>query len=124
MGRKLEGLKASFKNLHNREVEGNTLGEVYENLNLQFVSVALTLAVVDATGAVDTPTVVLKKGSTIGSGDTVSAETDGTYTVVYGDYNVSVSKTGYTTKTAVISIGYDDARAEAKAVTITIVAAG
>ena len=125
MGRKNEQLIKFIKNVANKEVAGATLGETLELANLQYVVVNLTVSVVDEDGKdIASPIIVLKKGKTIGSGDTVNAETDGTYKVMYGDYNISVSKTGYTTKTAVITVDYDDCRKEEKEVVITLVAAG
>lgn len=122
MGKNLEGLKGALKNITGKTVDGASTGEVYENFNLQYEEVELTINVVDSEGAaIDTPTVVLKKGSTIGSGDTVTAAS-GKYPVLYGTYNYSISKTGYVTKTGLITIGYDEARAGDAESTIALVA--
>ncbi len=65
----------------------------------------LTFNVVDADGkAIDSPTIVLKKGAVVGSGDAVSAEDNGTYKLVVGTYNYSVAKANYTTKTGTLDI--------------------
>ncbi len=115
----------TLKNITSKTVTGDTLGEVLENFNLQYEPVNMTFIVVDEAGEdIDAPTVVLKKGAVVGSGDTVTAETDGSYNVLYGQYNISVSKTGYTTKTAVITIGYDDARKKIKTVSVTLITEG
>lgn len=122
MGRNLDGLKGALKNITGKTVDGASTGEVYENFNLQYEEVDLTINVVDSVGdAIPTPTVVLKKGATIGSGDTVSA-VSGKYPVLYGTYNYSISKTGYVTKTGLITIGYDEARAGEAESTIALVA--
>jgi len=124
MGRKNEQLIKFIKNVANKEVAGVTLGETLELANLQYAVVNLTVSVVDEEGKdIDSPTIVLKTGKTIGSGDAVNAEADGTYNVSYGDYNISVSKTGYTTKTAVVTVDYDDCRKEAKELIVVLVAA-
>src|SRR5690554_1536779 len=115
MGRKSEELKKFIKNVANKEVEGRTLGEILEHTNLQYEIVNMSVSVVDEDGEdVDSSTIALKIGKTIGSGDAVSAEADGTYNVSYGDYNISVSKTGYTTKTQVVNVNYDDCKAKEK----------
>lgn len=120
MGRNVDGLKKSLENLSNKEVTGNTKGEVFANFNIQYVDVSLTIAVEDSVGeAIASPTIVLKTGTVVGSGDTVSA-VDGKYPTKMGSYNYSVSKTGYITETGVISVVKEDAKAEAKAVTITL----
>lgn len=121
MGRKAEELKKFIKNVANKEVEGRTLGEILELANLQYTVVNLAVSVVDEEGKdIDSPTIVLKKGKTIGSGDAMSSEADGTYNVAYGDYNISVSKTGYTTKTAVVTVDYDDCRKEEKELIVVL----
>ena len=98
MGRNADQLKVALKNVASKDVEGSTKGEILENFNLQYEDVDLTIKIVDSTGeTVASPTVVLKKGSTIGSGDTVTAAS-GKYPVLYGTYNYSISKTGYVTK--------------------------
>lgn len=122
MGRNLTELVKAIKNVVSKDVSGaTTIGDALEKLNLQYDDVVLTLNVVDADGEdIASPTIVLKTGATVGSGDAVTAEADGTYKVKYGKYNVSVSKTGYVTKTAIIDVDYTDAKAEAKEVTITL----
>ena len=52
----------------------------------------------------DTSTIVLKTGSTIGSGTAITAEDDGTYLLPVGTYNYSVTLATYTTKTGTFSI--------------------
>jgi len=112
MGRNVEGMKALIKNITNKEVEGNTKGEIFEKINLQYANIALALAVIDSDGEdIATPTIALKTGAVVGSGDAVSAEADGTYTVKYGTYNYSISKTGYQTVTGTLTFGYDEAEA-------------
>ena len=121
MARTKDELIKFVANVANKTVTGNTIGEVLEHANLQYVTVNMAVSVVGADGeAVDSPTIVLKKGTTVGSGDTVSAEDDGTYNVLYGQYNVSASKTGYSTKTAVINVDYSDAKAETKEVSLLL----
>ena len=124
MGRKVTELIKFVKNVANKTVDGVTIGEVLELANLQYVTVVLTVAVVDEDGEdIEVPTIVLKKGGVIGSGDAVTAESDGSYKVAYGAYNISAAKTGYTTKTAVIAVDYDDCRAEEKEYFITLAGA-
>ena len=123
MGRNADQLKVALKNVASKDVDGSTKGEILENFNLQYEDVELTINVVDSTGtAIATPTVVVKKGATVGSGDTVAA-VEGTYPVLYGTYNYSITKTGYVTKTGLITIGYDEARAGVATSTIALVAA-
>lgn len=120
MGKNLEGLKKAIENVAGKEAIGNTKGEVLENLAKQYEEVLLTIAVVDASGdAIASPTVTLKTGETVGSGDTVSAGADG-YSVVYGKYNYSVAKSDYVTKTGVIEIDFDDVKAGEKEVSVTL----
>jgi hypothetical protein len=122
MGRNADQLKVALKNVASKDVDGSTKGEILENFNLQYEDVELTINVVDSVGEpVATPTVVLKKGATIGSGDTVTASA-GKYPVLYGTYNYSITKTGYVTKTGLITIGYDEARAGVATSTIALVA--
>ena len=122
MGRNADQLKVALKNVASKDVDGSTKGEILENFNLQYEDVELTINVVDSTGtAIATPTVVVKKGATVGSGDTVAA-VEGTYPVLYGTYNYSITKTGYVTKTGLITIGYDEARAGVATSTIALVA--
>ena len=122
MGRNADQLKVALKNVASKDVDGSTKGEILENFNLQYEDVELTINVVDSTGtAIATPTVVVKKGATVGSGDTVAA-VEGKYPVVYGTYNYSITKTGYVTKTGLITIGYDEARAGVATSTIALVA--
>jgi len=124
MGRKVDGLKTALKNITGKEASGETIGEVFEDFNLHYVDVVTTLAVKDEDGeAITGATIVVKKGSTVGSGDAVTAETDGTYKVKAGDYNYSVSKTSYTTKTGTFTVDTTDAKAESKTVDVTLVAA-
>lgn len=121
MGRIVEGLKKAFLNVAGKEVEGETKGEVFHNFNLYYVLVATTISVKDSAGsAIATPTIAIKKGSSIGSGDVVSAESDGSFNLIMGTYNYSVSKTGYITKTGLITIVSADAEAEAKALTVAL----
>lgn len=49
-------------------------------------------------------TVILKKGSVIGSGDVVEAGEDGKYSCLQGVYNFSIAKEGYTTKTGTFEV--------------------
>lgn len=121
MGRNAENLKTAILNITNKEVNGVTKGNILENLNLQYVEVMLKLKIVDEDGeAVAGTTAVIKRGATIGSGDTVSAESDGGYKTLYGKYNYSVSKTGYDTKTGVVEITTDDAHAKEKSFIIIL----
>jgi hypothetical protein len=116
MGRNVEGLKKAAKNVAGKAVVGNTIGEVYDNLNLHYVEVKLALVIKDAAGqAVATPTVAVALGET-----SVSAGTDGKYPVKMGTYAVSVSKTGYESASVNVEITYDDAKAEAKEVTVVL----
>ena len=120
MGRNLEGLKKAIENVAGKEAIGNTKDEVLENLAKQYEEVALTISVVDGDGVeIASPTVTLKTGSTIGSGDAVSAGADG-YSVVYGKYNYSVAKSDYVTKTGVIDVDFDDVKAGEKEVVVEL----
>lgn len=121
MGRLKTGLKLVLKNLSGKEVDGATLSEVVDNFNLQYETVELSVNVVDELGEpVLTPTIVLKTGSTQGSGTSVNANGDGTYNVKYGSYNISVAKTNFTTATLVFSVDYADATLKEKDITITL----
>ena len=115
MGRNVEGLKEALKNVSGKTVSGNTKGEVFESFNLQYKDIALSLSIKDSAGeAVATPTAVLKQGAVVGSGDAVTAESDGSYKVVMGVYNYSVSKEGYEVESGVITLDSHDAeKAEA-----------
>jgi hypothetical protein len=105
MGRKVDGLKDALKNATGKTANGETIGEVLEDFNIQYINVSLTIAVKDSEGGViEAPTIVLKKGAVVGSGDTITAEADGAYKVVTGSYNYSVSKEGYVTATGVFEI--------------------
>lgn len=121
MARLKDALINTIKNVTSKTVDGATLGEVFEKLNLQYDDVTLTVTVKDSLGAaVDSPTIVLKSGSTQGSGTSVTANANGTYTVKYGTYNISVAKTLFTTHTAIITIGYDEAKAKAKTINVVL----
>ena len=105
MGRKVDGLKQALENIAAKEVPGQTLGEVFENFNLQYDNIVLTVSVKDALDeTIASPTITLKTGATQDSGDAVTA----------------VAKTGYTTKKAILDFGYDQARAKAAAVTVVL----
>lgn len=121
MGRKVEGLKDTLKNVTGKEVSGETIGEVFENFNVLYKDVVTTIDVKDSDGtAVTGATIVIKKGSTAGSGDTITAETDGTYKVIAGTYNYSVAKTSYTTETGTFEVDAEDAKAGAKTVEVVL----
>ena len=121
MGRKVDGLKQALENIAAKEVPGQTLGEVFENFNLQYDNIVLTVSVKDALDeTIASPTITLKTGATQDSGDAVTAEANGTYVVKFGKYNIAVAKTGYTTKKAILDFGYDQARAKAAAVTVVL----
>lgn len=123
MGRKVEGLKAALKNLSSKDVPGESVGEVYENFNCQYDDITLTVVVKDADDkAIASPTITLKTGGTQDSGDAVTAETDGTYIVKYGKYNIAVAKTGYVTKKVILDLGLSEAKA--KEATYTVVVTG
>jgi hypothetical protein len=116
MGKNAGGLKKALENLSGKTLRGDTTGEIYEALNAHYADVALKVAVKDELGeAVATPTVVIKLGST-----TINAETDGSYKTKMGTYTYSVTKTGYEEATGEIEIGYDDADAAVKNVTIVL----
>lgn len=84
----------------------------------------LTFNVVDGDdAAINTPTIVLKTGSTIGSGTAITAESDGTYKLPVGTYNYSVAKATYTTKTGTFSI-IDTQLGKAVTQKVTLVLAG
>ena len=114
MAKQKQGLIDLAKNLGNKVVTGATKGEVLENFSLHYVTVQLTIATNE--GAV----IALKKGATIGSGDTVSA-VSGKYPVTIGSYNYSIALAGHFTATGVINITLDDAKAEAKTVALPLV---
>lgn len=121
MGKTLNELKKTLENITSKTTVGNTKGEVLGNFNLLYVDVLTTVSIKDAEGAaVDSPTVVIKKGETIGSGDTVTAESGGGYKVKVGKYNYSVSKTGYDTATGVIDVVLADAKAGNKAINVVL----
>lgn len=122
MARKVEGIKKALQILASKDVAGNTVGEVLENFALQYEDVVLSFVVEDEEGeTITAPTIVVKAGDTIGSGDAVTAETDGTYKVKYGPYNFSIAKETYTTKTGVVSINYYDASKNELTYTVVLV---
>lgn len=122
MGRKVEGIKKALKILTSKDVEGNSVGDVLEKFALQYEDVVLTINAVDIAGvAIATPTIVIKTGDVIGSGTEVTAETDGTYKVLFGSYNFSIAKETYTTKTGVVSINYYDASKNELTYTVVLV---
>jgi len=124
MGRKVEGLKQALKNLSSRDIPGETIGEVFQNFNLQYDDIVLTVHVKDALDEdIASPTITLKTGDTQDSGTSVTAETNGTYVVKFGKYNIAVAKTGYTTKKAILSFGYTEAKAKVASNTIVLEAA-
>ena len=113
MGRKVEGLKKALKNIASKEVIGETVGEVYDNFNLQYENIVLTVTVKDALDEdIDTPTITLKTGDTQDSGTQITAESNGTYIVKYGKYNIAVAKTNYVTKKAILDLGYPEAKSK------------
>lgn len=126
MGRKVDGLKQALKNIASKDVPGQTVGEVFENFNLQYENIVLTVNVKDALDeTIASPTITLKTGDTQDSGTSVSAETNGTYVVKFGKYNIAVAKTGYTTKKAILDFGYAEAKTKTASVTVVLeVAAG
>lgn len=124
MGRKVEGLKQALKNIASKDVPGQTMGEVFENFNLQYNNIVLTVHVKDALDEdIASPTITLKTGATQDSGTAITAEANGTYVVKFGKYNIAVAKTGYTTKKAILDFGYAEARAEVASVTVVLEAA-
>lgn len=121
MGRKVVGLKKAFKNVASKEVEGNTVGELLQNLDLQYTDVAFTINVLNKAGtALSGSTIVLKTGSTQDAGDAVSATSGSTYPVHYGSYNYAISKANYETEKGIIVIGYDEARAGEASLDVTL----
>ena len=114
MGRTKEGLIALAKNLGGKTVTGATKGEVLKNFDLHYTTVDLTITTTESA------VITLKKGSTIGSGDAVSA-VSGKYPVTIGAYNYSIALAGHFTATGVINITLDDAKAEEKAVSALLV---
>lgn len=123
MGRKVDGLKKALKNITAKDVVGETIGEVYDNFNLQYENIVLTVTVKDELDeAIASPTITLKTGGTQDSGDAVTAETDGTYIVKYGKYNIAVAKTGYVTKKVILDLGLSEAKAKEATYTVVLVA--
>lgn len=121
MGRKVEGLKKALKNITTKEVIGETVGEVYDNFNLQYENIVLTVHVKDALDEdIDSPTITLKTGEVQDSGTQITAESDGTYVVKFGKYNIAVAKTEYTTKKAILTFGYEEAKTKIAAVTVVL----
>lgn len=68
-------------------------------------------------------TITLKKGATQGSGDAVSAETDGSYNLDTGKYNFSIAGSGYTTKTGIVDVTVADEAHGAKAIAVLVATA-
>lgn len=64
-------------------------------------------------------TIVIKKGETIGSGEVVNIDEDGTYKCGIGTFNYSVSKAGYETFTGTFTVVAEDLD-KTKTVTITL----
>lgn len=123
MGRHVDGLIKAIKNVTSKDVTGNTIGEVFEKFNLQYEAVELTINIVGSDGeAVSGATVAVKTGETVGSGDAVNAS-NGIYSIKYGAYNYSVSKTGYQTATGVVNVDYPDVKAGAVDVTVRLMTA-
>lgn len=86
----------------------------------------LTVSVLKAADgdAVESPTIALKKGGVQDSGASVSAESDGTYILDAGTYNISVSKSTYTTQKLVFAVSSEDVVRGVKALSFSLVLAG
>lgn len=99
-----------------------TVGEVFKYwADLEEGAAKVTISPKDSsdqpiTGA----TVVLKKGSVIGSGEEVEAGEDGKYSCLQGTYNFSIAKDGYVTKTGTFEVTASDVKAGALNVSVTL----
>lgn len=97
-----------------------TLDVVYA-FNLHYADVLLTIEIKDIEGEdIASPTIVLKTGAVIGSGEAVSADETGKYHVRIGTYNYSISKTDYETLTGTVTIEYLDAEVDEKLIQVTL----
>lgn len=95
--------------------------DVVQDFNLHFLDVNMFFEVLDIEfEEIESPTIVVKKGTVIGSGAEVTPNEDGHFIVRKGDYNYSISKAGYETVSAAIEVKYIDADVCEKQVFITL----
>ena len=101
-----------------------TIGDVLEYVAKVLIEEAVvTIAPKNSVtnAAITGSTIVVKTGTSIGSGTTVDAETNGTYLLKEGGYNVSVSKTGYATKTATFTVTESDVVTGSVTISVAVV---
>ena len=129
-GEKVDGSKGECVRALIYQLEGVTIPSSKESLGdiLEYWAdleegIAKTSFVCKSGSTDVTPTsITLKKGSTVGSGDAVDVDTDGTYHLVQGSYNYSIVAEGYVTKTGTFDVSASDVKAGTKSVSVELVA--
>lgn len=129
-GEKVDGGKAACVRALIYQLEGVTIPSSKESLGdiLEYWAdleegIAKTSFVCKSGATSVTPTsITLKKGSTVGSGDAVDVDKDGTYHLVQGSYNYSIVAEGYVTKTGTFDVSASDVKAGTKSVSVELVA--
>lgn len=129
-GEKVDGGKAACVRALIYQLEGVTIPSSKESLGdiLEYWAdleegIAKTSFACKSGATSVTPTsITLKKGSTVGSGDAVDVDTDGTYHLVQGSYNYSIVAEGYVTKTGTFEVSASDVKAGTKSVSVELVA--
>ena len=129
-GEKVDGGKAACVRALIYQLEGVTIPSSKESLGdiLEYWAdleegIAKTSFVCKSGATSVTPTsITLKKGRTVGSGDAVDVDTDGTYHLVQGSYNYSIVAEGYVTKTGTFDVSASDVKAGTKSVSVELVA--
>ena len=129
-GEKVDGGKAACVRALIYQLEGVTIPSSKESLGdiLEYWAdleegIAKTSFVCKSGATSVTPTsITLKKGSTVGSGDAVDVDTDGTYHLVQGSYNSSIVAEGYVTKTGTFDVSASDVKTGTKSVSVELVA--
>ncbi len=130
-GEKVDGSKGECVRALIYQLEGVTIPSSKESLGdiLEYWAdleegIAKTSFVCKSGSTDVTPTsITLKKGSTVGSGDEVAVDTDGTYHLVQGSYNYSIVAEGYNTKTGTFNVSASDVKSGTKSVAVELVAA-
>jgi hypothetical protein len=124
MGRKVEGIKSMLGIVTGKDVPGGTVGEVLDNFALYYVTVPVTFVIKDGSGAVlSGASVTLREGDVVGSGEVVTANGNGSYSLTMGVYNYYIVKTSYTSKTGTFIVVASDIKAKSKQVEIELLVA-
>ncbi len=124
-GSKADVVRAFIKQEEGYEIPASydTVGAVLERYaDIEEGKTNLSFSVKISGEAAVADSITLKKGATVGSGDTVTA-TDGVYKVQQGTYNYSIAKANYTTVTGTVTVSASDVASGSKVVDITLTAA-